>query len=226
MSDLLLLDNNVDFVATYYVAEGWDKWISSPFIDKVYNIENMHEFLDECALKLIFPFGKLFKKEILEKFRLQFDQNLYYGEDTLFVYTYLRYIKSARVTSKKMYHYICNSGCSLSNKRYSWDFYSNLINLLCDTLDILEKSFVWDSFSVRYVCIRDIYKLYLDSLKNDNLFRTIGKLRSVCENRNVLENLKHSLNKDLTLKRRIFNILLINKMYLFCAMILSYYKKM
>lgn len=225
LSDLLL-DNNVDFVATYYVADGWKNWVSLPFTDKTYNIENMHDFLNECILKLIFPFGKLFRRDIIEKYRLRFDEKLSYGEDTLFVYNYLRYINSARVTSQSMYHYICNSVGSLSKKRHSWSLYSDLIDLLCNSLDELEQRFEWNSCFVRYICVRDIYKWYFNFLKNDNPLKNIKKLRSVCKNNNVLENLRYSLDEDLTLKRRIFNIMLINKMYFFCAIILYYYRKL
>lgn len=225
MSDLLL-DQNIDFVATYYVAEGWKNWVSLPFVDRVYNLENMHYFLDECILKLIFPFGKLFKKDIIDKYKLRFDKKLSYGEDTLFVYNYLRYINSARVTSQSMYHYICNSVGSLSKERHSWSLYSDLIDLLCNSINSLEQRFEWDGCYVRYICVRDIYKRYLNFLKEDNLLRSIRELRSVCKNNNVLESLKYSLDEDLTLKRRIFNIMYINKMYLFCAIILYFYRKL
>lgn len=51
------------------------------------------------------PWGKLFKREIIIKNNLRFDENIRYGEDTLFVLNYIKDIKNIACISNPLYYY-------------------------------------------------------------------------------------------------------------------------
>ena len=62
------------------------------------------------------PWAKLFKRSIIEKFHLKFDENISYGEDHLFVLSFLQYVKCISLSLSCGYHYIDDNVGSLSNK--------------------------------------------------------------------------------------------------------------
>lgn len=63
------------------------------------------------------PWAKLFKREIIEKHSITFPENISYGEDSIFIYKYLTYCRTAVVVSGSYYHYIVYPN-SLGHKKY------------------------------------------------------------------------------------------------------------
>lgn len=64
------------------------------------------DFIEVESLYLLFgPVIKIYKKIIIDQFKIQFDSNLSYGEDLLFNYEYLLHIKTIYTTKMKHYHY-------------------------------------------------------------------------------------------------------------------------
>lgn len=61
------------------------------------------------------PWGKLFKRSILERHKLRFDKNLTSAEDTLFVYEYLQYVDAICLKNDVTYFYR-QTGDGLSSK--------------------------------------------------------------------------------------------------------------
>ena len=53
------------------------------------------------------PWCKLFKKKIIDKQNIRFDCSLVFGEDTIFVNSYLLYCNSIRVCKEYCYNYYC-----------------------------------------------------------------------------------------------------------------------
>lgn len=78
----------------------------TPCITILNNIESLQNIF---ACKL-FYFGsvwnKLFVREIIGD--LKFDENIFYGEDLLFVYNYIKKCEKCVHTNQKLYHYVKN----------------------------------------------------------------------------------------------------------------------
>ena len=73
---------------------------------------NHHTFNSPCA--------KLFLREIIERHNIRFDEELCFGEDALFVNTYLLYVNKLKVIPLLCYNY-CDSGNDIYIK-YSCSF--------------------------------------------------------------------------------------------------------
>lgn len=63
-----------------------------------------------------FTVNKIFKKEIIDRYKIRFRENIFYKEDELFCYEYIHHIKSLAVSSLTPYNYRI-LGNSLSHKK-------------------------------------------------------------------------------------------------------------
>lgn len=70
--------------------------------DDIKNIWNEIANVDICRC----PWGKFFRRSIIEDNNLRFDQNLTYGEDTVFNYQFLTKIKGLKLSNTDNAHYI------------------------------------------------------------------------------------------------------------------------
>lgn len=70
--------------------------------------------VDSYLLKDGYPFCKLYNTRIIRENRLQFDQQMHYAEDTLFLFNYLPFVKKVGFINTWNYNYTI-SGKSLSN---------------------------------------------------------------------------------------------------------------
>lgn len=57
-----------------------------------------------------YPFGKIFKTEIISAYHLYFNENVSIFEDLLFVAQYVEHINSAYIDTVRTYHYIISEG--------------------------------------------------------------------------------------------------------------------
>lgn len=69
--------------------------------------------IEEALLTLSYytlcgPVCKLFRADIVKRYSIQFPADLHFGEDTIFVYTYLKYVKQIMVHNVHLYH--CDKG--------------------------------------------------------------------------------------------------------------------
>lgn len=67
------------------------------------------------------PWGKIYKRSIIEKLHLRFDEHLNIGEDLYFLYTYINSTNKIQITHYTDYYYFYNNGNSLTKKTYSLD---------------------------------------------------------------------------------------------------------
>ncbi|RHA73906.1 glycosyltransferase family 2 protein [Phocaeicola coprophilus] len=221
LSNLYQNDEN-DIVASYYVAEGWKEWVSAPFKDYVYNEKQMKEFLTDCLLKFIFPYGKLFRHSIIKRYNLRFDESLSYGEDTLFIYQFLQYIKSVRISSEVTYHYICY-GIGLSKQNFSWRIYWDILEKLLKAIHNLEHIFKWDGKEICNETVMLIIKRYIYYISSIHSIPYIRKeLISILKSSVIKEAIEGV--KVRSWKGKFINWLMLHD-YLWISAILLYLKK-
>lgn len=129
-------------------------------MDKIYNLQEIKVFLDECLLKSIFVWGKLFKRNIIDQNRLRFDVTISYSEDTIFLYRYIYYVKNVKTCSDAFYHYNCYAS-TLSNKYESWSVYNSIIKKQFEVINLLEKRFGWNGQVVYNITAYHFFSRYL-----------------------------------------------------------------
>lgn len=108
------------------------------------------EFFKQDLLFNGYPWGKLYKTQIIKDNKLQFNENLTINEDHIFVFQYFSHINTLYITNTAGYHYTVfdNSGRKLSNKINSYtelkaaseQFYS-IINQLKILWNISQKEY-------------------------------------------------------------------------------------
>ncbi|MCM1035848.1 MAG: hypothetical protein NC406_00800 [Bacteroides sp.] len=88
------------------------------------------------------PFGKLFKRDIIEKNHLRFREGIHMGEDTLFVYEYLLHCDSISFTGRALYNYDVHPGslssrpCSLDSAWLEHDAWQQVSGRLCKRIGL------------------------------------------------------------------------------------------
>lgn len=98
------------------------------------------------------PWGKLYKKELLEKYKIFFDENLVWGEDIVFLFEILKYTKRVQTISQRGYFYRENdSSISRSYNKDAVIFYLKMMESLEKRMNIVEDDErIWNNF---YLCI-------------------------------------------------------------------------
>ena len=70
----------------------------------------------ESRVIINYPWAKLFNLSVIKKYALAFDLRISYGEDHLFVLSYLSQIYRTAVSPATSYNYICGENASLSTR--------------------------------------------------------------------------------------------------------------
>lgn len=216
---ILASSSESDIIISYYVAEGWNGWVSNPFKDEIFKEENIRLFLNKYLISCNVPWAKLIKRCIIEKCKIRFDTNISYGEDTLFIMDCLRYVKSIEINSSSKYHYDCTNNTSLSKEIKDIDFYLTLIDTISYRIRILSSLYNADRNAITMSIIR-MHSNYIFNIldyKSDKIKNNIYK---ICCNENVRNVLKDKKIKK-TFKRKIFDWLLLHKYYNFIILLMN-----
>ncbi len=62
--------------------------------------------------------SKIFRNDILKKYKVKFKENIKYSEDSEFVLNYCKYIKKCYISDVALYMYIVNSSSAMNNMSY------------------------------------------------------------------------------------------------------------
>ena len=194
-----------DLVISYYKAVGWPEWESRPYQECCYNTESINEFFDKYLISCNTVWCKLFKRDILIKHNILFKPFLNYGEDTVFVLEYMKYINTIYCSSKSNYIYNCLNSGGLSST-FQIDKTINLIDLMANEIDELGTIFNWycqktKNEILRLSCNR-IFKLF-----NYNQPNAYYKLKSICNNKNI-KNVINDKSLSKSRKKALFDMLI------------------
>jgi glycosyltransferase involved in cell wall biosynthesis len=113
---LLIVDNNSNDSIDWIFAQWrtiWDNGLPNEINnyeqeilfnnwEEIKNIWDKMANMDICRC----PWGKFFRRSVIESYKLRFDNSLKYGEDTVFNYEYLINIKGLSLCKKEYSHYI------------------------------------------------------------------------------------------------------------------------
>lgn len=128
----------------------------------IINIEKQftNEFTDINKKFLFFgPYIKLYKKAIIQKHNIHFPPEYTYGEDLIFNYNYLEYVKAIYIVNQCLYHYrIIGSGTLSSIKRINqFEIDYAQWNIL---KDFFYRKNLWNDNSISYLYHRLWWCMY------------------------------------------------------------------
>lgn len=88
--------------------------------DKINNLQNNFAALfypDDLILTKGYPVSKIFDGNVIREHNLQFDPQIHYAEDLIFLLNYLRYCQEIRFSSKCNYNYLISN--SIGSQKYN-----------------------------------------------------------------------------------------------------------
>lgn len=158
-----------DIVISGYVSKRNNRIVAEHIFDQQ-SLVNLKECIGiDNILAYGSPWGKLFKLEIINQYDIKFNAQLSNHEDRLFLFQYLKYIRTISITKTTDYVYIDReSGNSLSrDKKIPWEKSLLAFNLIKQELSKLSQ--------IHQIKIRDIpvtmdilARIYIEAYNNFN----------------------------------------------------------
>lgn len=130
-----IVDNNIDIICGGYQTNNAQVFLPQAFSGSIATwLVNFDKIMQAHILQS--PCSKIFRKSILNRYRLKFPPNVHYGEDTLFLLNYLENCNSISVINKPLYIINEREG-SLSRKKINNIFqtYNNIFKNYYKLLD-------------------------------------------------------------------------------------------
>ncbi len=172
-----------DGVVTYEISE------------KDYSPKELVE--EYCSLKIktinfSVPWNKLFRRDIIEKNNLVFNQELNICEDTLFNFIYLTYCNKVKALPKAYYKYMRDNEESLATK-YREYMFRNRSYVYRYILEIAEKLGCSEDAKLchRKEMVWEYLQLIYMSLQLKSKEKTIQLLKEMSKDDGFLENIQH-----------------------------------
>lgn len=132
------------------------------------------KYSDALAFQLHGSCGKLFKKEILDKYHLHFNTSINYAEDAFFNFCYITFIDKIYLDNKLVYHYVTN--IESATKKYTETRGANTPLLLRLWENFIIKNYPDDNHFHHLLSLRALFEirenriLYFSHPKNTKSF--------------------------------------------------------
>lgn len=115
-------ENNLDFQIQGLTLTYPDSSFNKSIVPMSSRLCDVVDIIEECELNSLIrgPVGKLFKRDILNRYNIRFPIELSYGEDAIFVKKYLLHCNDkCRFVAKSNYYYTHESSDSLTSRFHS-----------------------------------------------------------------------------------------------------------
>lgn len=211
---------NVDFVASYYRAVGWNEWLSKPYCNEFFSSNEMSRGISQYLFHFNTVWCKLFKKEIIEKNSIIFNEDLNYGEDTCFVLNYFLHVNSFKTLSTVDYYYNAGSN-GLSTKLISIDKHLSLVDNVCFFVEKIEKKYNFSLKENLVPFIRDLFHYYCWCSRLLSYKEYKGMLVKIFKNTNIRKYIVDTRTHDKTLYRNVLNILFRNRLFVMATFLMK-----
>lgn len=170
------------------------------------------------------PIAKLFKRDIINKNKLRFDDKIKLGEDTLFVRQYMMWVEYLQ-TSNAVF-YVVSDTFSLSASLIPVDCAVYTIDSLCNSLKLLEKE---KNIKLTNVRINDVRFFFIRTLKyiivkNESIEKRKCELKKLLKNENIQMLLTDSFHIHKGPRRKLFDFLAKYKLNILLVLYLRIYQ--
>lgn len=219
------ISNNAEFCMCNYIKESNSKslYIDSGTYKKVLEGNDIKNYLliplierednqkEHILAGFRGPWGKLFKKDIIEKYNIKFKKDLIIGEDFIFNLEILACTKKVVINEGFYYHYLTNdNSATMRYKKDCWNsIYRNTILYLEDFLK-KNKLYLEAKDKVNKLIIKYFLMSIMNEGRKDNpkkIIEKINTIRNMCEDKIIIDSLK-SVDWSLYGKRNNFILFL------------------
>lgn len=121
------------------IIKNWKPTVSNEYMEyippiEIYGRNQVNQFINKNLHLDILrcPWAKFFRRSIIIKNKIFFDERFKIGEDTLFVMSYLYYCESIQINNNGIYRYY-QRPCEESNQKYQLEFNKSIeyLDTLC-----------------------------------------------------------------------------------------------
>lgn len=137
--------------------------------------------------------SKTFSRKIIQKYNLEFDEELSIGEDQAFVFKYAMHIRKMASISNILYYFVIGNSNSLSRKRRTYlseqllkinlDMLSSLNEAAFSerTKDVYLESIVWTHYRSAYSACKELLKFDIPSAERKKRIKQICEMYTIGE---------------------------------------------
>lgn len=209
INNIIKVNDGIDLVITGYKQKKGDIIETVEYSEQIICV---NEFLSQILNTSIYliscifyhPWRKLYKRSIIDNNRIEFDEDLFYGEDTVFIIKYLYFVKNIQIKNCTSYIYTLpfTTNKYLMNlpdfERHIlyFEFYLTRFEYLKSFRLNIVRQFIYNAYSNKFIS-------YAISQKIDKCILTIVSFRK-SKVRFIIKSIKYSNN---SLKRRFYNLL-------------------
>lgn len=215
----LMSSGDVDFTTVFMSIDVKDENVEHPLSytrKEYYGQQGLSDFIDNCSKDLAAPVCRRFRKDLIQRHNLSFDEDVHIAEDLLFNLSYLKCANSIGVVPRSLYHYEKHEG-SLTYRSICWEEANMIINRLGEVMaslpfkEKLTQNYLWGN----------ILRKFLLSLQRDSSFGEMYKSLSEIALNNYVCEMLYSKIMNKSHFRKLFDSLMRNRMFLSAAILLK-----
>lgn len=164
--------------------------IETKYVDEDELIENMIKLIKTETINA--PWNKLYKRNIIEKYNIQYDERIEIGEDLLFSIKYISKIKKVYLLNERLYNYVIENNNSLTTK-YKENKYGQLM-FVNDRIKKILKDYNDEKLleCEKYIRLKNIFSCFMDLLHEECKYAQTEKIQFI---RNVKKENKIIIKK-------------------------------
>lgn len=108
--------SDADIAVCHYITEAADEGRPSDTV----SVEDLYRemFLPQDNIAA-FVWNRLYRASIIKELALEFDENIYACEDTLFNFMYMKNVSKAEICREYLYHYVINPDSAMFGKGFN-----------------------------------------------------------------------------------------------------------
>ena len=190
----------------------------------LYNIDSfLSEYYKLYTTKILYCIGtKLYKKSIIDKYHIRFNESLAYYEDINFCISYLKRTKTLYYINESLYKYMQINVNSLASK-YKFNFPEISSLTLAAQKDLLETIYgqIIEVEDFQKIILEDFYSGIANEINNQNCFKKkYLNVKKIVLNKDVSHVLQHNnIHSKSSIKRIIIKSR--NPFFILCSFELS-----
>lgn len=203
----IISQNNEDIIAFNYVTVTENDTVlwNRGYNEKIYRFDPENEWLDFITIKVLSNeigweiYNKIFKKDVIEKENIRFNEKYKIGEDLMFFLQYLINIKSFKTINYDGYFYLSRDGSAMKTNTESkindfvnmnFDLYNRIKGKKLKYITRNYYLLFYMSMNIRYMqagfakSLEDIKNIEKKHFFRKNTFKIISHSKEVFEHQN------------------------------------------
>ena len=222
----MVCQSDADMVmSSFEIIDEVEKWDNS-IENRIFNKNEIKQFIERYiyTVTLCSPWCKLFNRLLIGDVR--FNENIAFTEDTIFVIEYLCKVRNVRVVENYGYQYRRGLGESLSMKLLSVEQYRYIISECSKSFKQMELAFAYNGTLARIKHNSNQFRKCLRVFQKSNkpLCLRYKEFVNLLQDENVGEILRFKDPQFKGKRRKVFDFLAINKLYILLFVYVVSYK--